>query len=584
MNTLKNQNHNYSLESTTSNTINKIKIKTKSPNLSPFPKNIHLNSLHKTLKSVSKKRRINTEEKTNIYFTSSLKLNPNIKLVNILNFEEDVNDILNTDLDLEKQKEKIDKNKTVKLIRLGLYKKKDKENNNKNEFESIEEKEKENENDLEKIDIENRDKEKKMEKRLKDGLNNIEQLRSECQRLNNKINELNKIIEDFQIESRVLTNYAEDFDKKYQDELKEKNENNNKDNENNYDNKEGSRDTTRKKAKNLQIQAFSQMTKMIIFKQQRDDKKKKIQEKIQINESVKKKLENDLMQKRELCNKAKKELYEIRKNLVNSYHLKLYEGLDFRSEGLSMIIKEIWNLGMNVNVSFMPTYLDGPSIDFLFKKANQSIELNKIRQVIKDNETELAFYLKEWKNNNKEISNIFKRNNQLELNDNNKNEEKKNFFNENELFKTKISNVSISYLDPYPKTKQFMIDYKKKHPNLFQRDLPGIEIKHIPFKSLNIPTKIIEKNKNIEKLKCLLEIKIEQNKQKDKKEVERLNKEFIKNEYKEKYEVNVETIFGALFGEEKKNEMLIYYTKLEKEYKDGKKIIQFHTKLNIKIK
>ena len=79
-------------------------------------------------------------------------------------------------------------------------------------------------------------------------------------------------------------------------------------------------------------------------------------------------------------------------------------------------------------------------------------------------------------------------------------------------------------------------------------------------------------------------MKIEQNKQKDKNEVERLNREFIKNNYKEKYEANVETVFGALFGEEKKNEMLIYYTRLEKEFRDGKRIIQFHTKLNLKLK
>ena len=322
---------------------------------------------------------------------------------------------------------------------------------------------------------------------------------------------------------------------------------------------------------------------MIILKQQRDDKKKIIQENILIKESIKKKLENDLIQKRILCNKEKKNLYIIRKNLINSYHLKLYEGLDFHGEGLPSIIKDIWNLGVNVNVSFMPSYLDEKAIDFLFEKARQSIELNKIRQVIKDNENELAMYLKEWKNNDKEINNILtNRNNQFGLNK--KNDDNKNSLNENELFKTKISDISISYLDPYPKTKQFMIDYKKKHPNLFHRELPGVEIKRLPFKSINIPIKITEKNKHIEKLKYLLEITIEQNKQKDKKEVERLNKEFIKNQYKEKYEVNIETVFGALFGEEKKNEMLIYYARLEKEFRDGKKIIQFHTKLNIKFK
>ena len=106
----------------------------------------------------------------------------------------------------------------------------------------------------------------------------------------------------------------------------------------------------------------------------------------------------------------------------------------------------------------------------------------------------------------------------------------------------------------------------------------------LPFKSMNIPLKITEKNKHIEKLKYFLGIKIEQNKEKDRREVERLNREFTKNDYKAKYEVNIETVFGALFGEEKKNEMIIYYTKLDKEFKDGKKIIQFHTKINLKLK
>ena len=410
-----NYSHDYSIP-------NIIKNHSKNKTLSPLNRKLRLSKLQK-LNSLTNKR-MNTEI-NNVYFSRRLKLNPNIKIINLLNFEEDVDDILNTDLEIEKQKEKIDKNKTIKLIRLGLYKKKEKDkennNNNNNEFESIAEKEKENENDLEKIDIENRDKEKKLEKKLRESLNNIEQLRNDCQRLNVQINDINKIIEDYQIEIGVLTNYAEEFDKKYQEKLNEKNENNkdndnnndnnNNNNNNNYDYKKEVIDSPRKKNKNPQYQSFSQLNKLIIFKQQREDKKKLIQENLQIKENIKKKLENDLIQKRNLCNKAKKELYEIRKKLVNSYHLKLYEGLDFHGEGLSMIIKDIWNLGVNVNISFMPTYLDGPAIDFLIKKAKQSIELNKIRQVIKDNEAELAYYLKDWKKNNKEINNIFNKNN-----------------------------------------------------------------------------------------------------------------------------------------------------------------------------
>ena len=155
-----NYSHNYSIP-------NIIKNHSKNKTLSPLNRKLRLSKLQK-LNSLTNKR-MNTEI-NNVYFSRRLKLNPNIKIINLLNFEEDVDDILNTDLEIEKQKEKIDRNKTIKLIRLGLYKKKEKDkenNNNNNKFESIAEKEKENENDLEKIDIENRDKEKKLEKKIK---------------------------------------------------------------------------------------------------------------------------------------------------------------------------------------------------------------------------------------------------------------------------------------------------------------------------------------------------------------------------------------------------------------------------------
>ena len=104
---------------------------------------------------------------TNVSIVLRPKINSNVKTVNILNFEEDVDDILNTDLEIQRQKEKIDKNKTIKLLRLGLYQKKEK---TENENENIVEKEKENEEDLDKINTENRGKERKMEKRFKEKL------------------------------------------------------------------------------------------------------------------------------------------------------------------------------------------------------------------------------------------------------------------------------------------------------------------------------------------------------------------------------------------------------------------------------
>jgi hypothetical protein len=301
-------------------------------------------------------------------------------------------------------------------------------------------------------------------------------------------------------------------------------------------------------------------------------------------ENIKKELENDLITKREQCNQVKKEVYNIRKKLLNIYHIKLYEGLDYGKEGLISIIKDIWSLGVNVDTNYMPTYLDDESIDFLLNKAKHSIDVSKIRKVISDNEKEYTSYLKEWKINSTEISNLINNRNNMAFP--NANTEQKNgmksSYKEDDLFKTKLSDISISYLDSYPKTKEFMIKYKRRHPQFFHKETPEFDFKYMKYKSLNIPAKILEKKKHIEKLKCLLNMKIEQNKQNDKLEVERLNKEFIKNQYKEKYKVNVETLFGALFGE-KKNEMLNYYSKLEKEFKEGKKIIQFHTKYKIKI-
>jgi hypothetical protein len=567
MKTISSLEYNSQRNLSVSNTLYK---KTPFPTIPSSPKKIKIYK-NKHISIRNKKRK--EDLSTNVSLVLRPKINSNVKMVNILNFEEDVDDILNTDLEIQRQKEKIDKNKTIKLIRLGLYKKKEK---TEVENENIVEKEKENEEDLDKINTENRGKERKMEKKFKEKLGSLEQIREECQRLNAKINEVNKNLEDDVLESNVLVNYAKEFDEMYRQKLNE-----DKDKEKDLDESDeiSGSESNRKNKKN---KAFENLNKFILYKQHREDRKKFLQEDILIKESLKKKLESDLISKRIICNQEKKELYKIRKQLINSYHLKLYEGLDFHGESLVGIIKDIWNLGVNVNINFMPSYLDGEAIDFLFKKAHNSIELNKIRQVIKDNESELSYLIKDWRNNDKEANALLNKNSQILGLNKNKTDDNKNDLNENELFKTKVGDISLSYLEEYPKTKQFMIDYRRKHPYLFNKDIPGAEIKHIPFKSLNIPLKIMEKNKHLEKLKYLLEIKIEQNKQKDKKEVERLNKEFIKNGYKEKYEVNVETMFGALFGEEKKNEMLIYYSRLEKEYRDGKKIIQFHTKLKIK--
>ena len=503
-----------------------------------------------------------------------------INLVEILNIDEKVSNIINTELNLKRLRIKIDENKSIQNFRLGLNKKKeededDKENGKDNNTSEILKKEEKNEDNIEKIETDLKDKERMLEKKFGEKFNFLKKSKNDCQIINDKLSKLIEEIENNKMEEKILMDYAKDFDSNFEKNLNAKDENEDEYMDENNKNSNYLNDVNKKMQKE-----FENKNKLILFRQKRENKKKLLRENILGKEELKLKLESELIKKKDLFNKAKEEFISVRNDLINRYHMKLYEGISYHNEGLPSIIKDIWKLNVQVNTNFMPSYLDQKSIQYLFQKAKQSIEINKLRQEIKEAENDFILNLKEWKNNDN-----------IELNNNdypnkktnkffNKNDESKNLpFDESELFKTKISDISISYLEPYPKTKQFILDYRKNHPQKFKKEMPTIKFKTLKFKSWNIPSKIIEKNKKVEKLKYFLEMKLNQNEFNDKKEVERLTKEFILNNYQKKYKVNIETLFGSLFGD-KKNEMLIYYSRLEKDMRDNNKLIQFHTKYN----
>lgn len=503
-----------------------------------------------------------------------------INLVEILNIDEKVSNIINTELNLKRLRIKIDENKSIQNFRLGLNKKKeededDKENGKDNNTSEILKKEEKNEDNIEKIETDLKDKERMLEKKFGEKFNFLKKSKNDCQIINDKLSKLIEEIENNKMEEKILMDYAKDFDSNFEKNLNAKDENEDEYMDENNKNSNYLNDVNKKMQKE-----FENKNKLILFRQKRENKKKLLRENILGKEELKLKLESELIKKKDIFNQAKEEFISVRNDLINRYHMKLYEGISYHNEGLPSIIKDIWKLNVQVNTNFMPSYLDQKSIQYLFQKAKQSIEINKLRQEIKEAENDFILNLKEWKNNDN-----------IELNNNdypnkktnkffNKNDESKNLpFDESELFKTKISDISISYLEPYPKTKQFILDYRKNHPQKFKKEMPTIKFKTLKFKSWNIPSKIIEKNKKVEKLKYFLEMKLNQNEFNDKKEVERLTKEFILNNYQKKYKVNIETLFGSLFGD-KKNEMLIYYSRLEKDMRDNNKLIQFHTKYN----
>ena len=510
----------------------------------------------------------------------------------MLNLDNKVTNIINTDLNLKKQKLKIDNNITIKNFRLGVHKKKEEENdkeknvNEKDNNNNIIKKEKDNEDNVEKLETNLKDKEKILEKKFGIKLDNLNKAKNEIKNISDKLDEINKEIENDRMEEKILVDYANEFDTNYEKNLDLVNEDNEYMNDNMYLNQQ--QNNINKSSNHLyemnkkMNKEFEKKNKLILFRQKREKKKKLLRENILDKEELKLKLQSELTKKKSELTKVKEDFLSVRDNLINRYHIKLYEGISFHNEGLPSIIKEIWKLNAEVDINFMPSYLDPQSIQYLFQRARQSMVINHIRQEIKEAENDFIFNLKEWRNDDDDDEfdiNENKRNNNKFFNLRDKNKNKNSTFDENELFKTKISDISVSYLEPYPKTKQFIIDYRRNHPQKFRKEMPKLKYKNLKFKSYDIPPRIIEKNKKIDKLKFILEITLKQNELNDKREVERLNKEFTLNNYGEKYKVNVETLFGAIFGD-KKNEMLIYYSRLEKDLRDNNKLIQFHTKYN----
>lgn len=112
-----------------------------------------------------------------------------------------------------------------------------------------------------------------------------------------------------------------------------------------------------------------------------------------INES-KSKLEDVLDGVKRRKNKLKVEIEAIEKEIENAeslrlslteelslhFHNILKEGVDVRNEGLSWVIKEIFMLGEDVSLNYLPEYLDEESINYLFKIARLGMDLKVLEK------------------------------------------------------------------------------------------------------------------------------------------------------------------------------------------------------------
>jgi hypothetical protein len=492
------------------------------------------------------------------------KPNKTIDMIHKLNLESNFREIFVEELKKKEKREKINSNQEVIDRRLGLFKKEDSS--------SEEEKNKEKEikyykdASIEKLNV--REREKKVEKNYKKSLTELGILEKQVNDFERKIKNLSDKIDGHKLEINVIDHYGKSIDKKNVALESPVNARLEKLKKTPLAHKKSSKMTkiiARRASVSKDIN-FEMEAKLVVKKYQRDEKEKKIKFKVDSDEKQLENLNNQCAELKEKYNNQKKKVYDLKSDLINIYHTTLFEGLDFRGEGLVRIILNIWNLGENIDMNFIPSYLDNKAIEYLFKKARQIVEMDKMKKSVKESEKDFVKNIKQWKNEN-------------HLNTST-NKKLKNYF-----FKTRIidnDDEEDSFLDYYPMTKLFMNNYKKTHESNMENE--DIVYSKKPFKSLDIPNFIIEKNNKIINLRNKLQILKSQIEMDKKAEVIRLCKEFLFNSYEERYKVCIDTIIGALFGEGQKDDMLNYYYTIKKENRDNLKKIEFYSPLFDRIK
>ena len=343
-----------------------------------------------------------------------------------------------------------------------------------------------------------------------------------------------------------------------------------------------------------------------------------IENKIYSDKNTKKKLTKDM----NILLIELKEIHTKKKNLItklyNHFLEILHEGKDSRNEGLSWIIREIFYLGKNVLKSNFPEYLDRNCIKYLYKIAGinmQIIDTEKKMKILKEE-------FKKKTNSLKNLINKYRRtsilNNPMNFNSSKSNDDIK-------LYLAPVnSNKSINsnkYCNK-PIRTNYSMDQKELNKRSSLKDIINHNI-HVysqknfevtlPFlcndpnqnvrgnkspramglygssgTEVNIPEVIkikdmekltemnknrnlinFEKNKEINNYyvicKKLRELKLEKEKLKTE-EMDRIFREFQKNNYAQKYFIDKNTVISALIGEDNLDAELIRQSKREKQF------------------
>lgn len=473
-------------------------------NLPPIKEKRRLNSSSvQSLHSLNIKRKINhpkIENKNNKSGTfkkkrQSIIINKDRELVHQIDPYQNGYDFFKRKEFLQTKKNKIDENFLKKRNNICSEDPIIKSNQNKKEA-------------LEKIEAKNIEREN--EKALNEKKEEFERKKKEFDQIIVTMNNIIKENDDIDIEIHILDNYNKYFKIPLINTTIGKEDN----------------EIDKKKKKEILFQHQNYLASEQI---KRNEKKSKLLEEKKENLKILQNLREKFYQLKKEIKNIREDKKSIQKQLGDHYHLLLYEGINLKNEGLSYIIKKIWDIGLNVDISFMPPFLDKGCIDYLFTATKRTIEINKMKQAIIEYKAKFA----------------------LDLQNEEKNEEnKKN--SDSSFFATKLiyeneKGENNKIKDKYPLTKllmeQFHHEKKKEETKLNIK-----QIKQLVLNKRKFSQEIINHFTNLEKLKFLLskmKIKFEDEKMK---EIERIKKEFSSNDYERRYKVDINTVLATIGG------------------------------------
>ena len=299
--------------------------------------------------------------------------------------------------------------------------------------------------------LENMYKENALEKRRHELEVKIRKIKDLMKPLSNELSDTLNQIESYKIDLEILKNYKnysllKNNVRKYRNSVRSSKIilnlfDQNKNNDTSYNNNDISSENKNKNLKKFKKE--KNLSNKLLMEKIKNRKKSLIEEK-KLNTIEKITMlsnkKNNILIKLESCERDLKEFKErltfIKNDLLIHYHKLLLEGKDTRKDGLSWIIKSIWNLKSNVIMSFMPKFLDINSISFLFLYSNKLVEIEKIQKKIERKNEEIKKKEKKSKNLAQFTKMFLKVNHRESYYMNNNEKNKNNENNEINIFKT----------------------------------------------------------------------------------------------------------------------------------------------------